>query len=154
MKEGWFINYKSGRQFPIHEHEMWLRAKGNARKLGVSPAVIAEFGKFKPVREREKFLLYVMQNAPVMRVRGHGSHVTFEFFSRSTKAPLESAWLWGQEEAGPFTNMLFVNFATKEKSQMNFGQLDKLMESGEPMRYGAKFRMRKEFDRAIEPDAI
>jgi len=130
MREGLWINYKTGKTFPIHEHEQWLRGKGNAKKLGVPPKVISAFKKFKPGGDRDKFLLFVMKNAPVMRVRGHGQSVSFEYSSRNRHDPMDAIWMWGQRNAGPFTHLYIVNFATRESTQMFWQEFEENMEKG------------------------
>ena len=130
MREGYWVNYQNGRKFPVDEHEVWIRVPGNAKKLGVPPNVIAKFGDFKPVTDRDKFLLFVLKNAPVMRVRGHGVMIAFEYASHDRQAAIEAVWMLAKEDAGPFSEIYIVNFATKESVEMKFQQLDELMDSG------------------------
>lgn len=128
MNEGWWINYQTSKTFRIHEHETWIREGNNAKKLGIPLTIIKSFAKFRPVKDRDKFLLFLLKQCPVMRVRGHGSYVTFEFSTRSRKAAVEEIWLWGQENAGPFTMMNIINFATGEQIQLPFRTVDEQME--------------------------
>ena len=130
MKEGLWINYSTGKQFPVDEHEQWLRSGDNAKKLGVPKNIVASFGEFTPGKDRDKFLLFVMKHAPVMRVRGHGISVSFEYNSRSRRDPLDAIWMWGQRNAGPFTSFFIVNFATREKTQMYWQDFEQNMERG------------------------
>ena len=130
MKEGWWINYRTGKSFEINEHERWLRELGNAGKLGVPSSVVAMFGKFISEKDRDKFLLFVMQNAPVMRVRGHGSYASFEYSSRERQAPMEAVAEWGGRNAGPFTSLNIVNFATKEDVQTTWQDFERTMDEG------------------------
>jgi len=130
MKEGYWVNYKTGKDFPIHEHEDWIREPKNAKKLGVPKKVIDAFAKFKPKKHRDKFLLFIMKNAPVMRIRGHGNFATFEYSSRSRRDPMDAVWMWGQENAGPFTGLRIVNFASGEETSIMYGEFERLMELG------------------------
>lgn len=130
MKEGFWINYKTGREFAVDEHERWLRRKGNAKKLGLPKKVVEAFGEFEPERERNKFLLFVLRHAPVMRVRGHGNRVAFEYASRNLKAPMDAIWLWGLDNAGPFTDLYIVNFASGEKTSILWKDFKDAMEEG------------------------
>jgi len=130
MKEGYWINYRTGKEFAVDEHERWLRRKGNARKLGVPKKVVEAFGEFEPARDRDKFLLFVLRRAPVMRVRGHGGQVSFEYASRSRRAPMDAVWLWGLGNAGPFTALYIVNFATGEKTSILWKDFEDAMEEG------------------------
>jgi hypothetical protein len=130
VKSGFWINYKTGKSFPIDEHETWLRKKGNAKKLGLSKRVIEAINEFKVVKDRDKFLTFVMQHAPVMRVRGHGNYVTFEYSSRSRKDPMDAIWLWGLKNAGPYTGLYIVNFATGEKTSIYWRDFKEAMDTG------------------------
>ena len=38
MKEGFWINYRTGREFPIHEHELCVRVRENAHAIETSPS--------------------------------------------------------------------------------------------------------------------
>ena len=129
MREGYWINYRTGKEFSVDEHEEWLRAPGNAKKLGVPQSVIDMFGKFKPVKDRDKFLLFVVNNAPVMRVRGHGVTIAFEYASRERQSPMEAIWALAKKDAGPFSQLYIVNFATKESTQMMYSDFEKTMDS-------------------------
>ena len=150
MKEGYWINYDRGKRFPVDEHEQWLRRKGNAKKLGLRKRVIESFDEFKPVKDRDKFLTFVMQHAPVMRVRGHGNFITFEYSSRRRQAPMEEIWLWGLKEgAGPFTGLYIVNFATGEKTSIYWREFKEAMESG-----GAEAVMRVASDAGLTEEFV
>jgi len=130
MREGYWINYRTGKVFIVNEHEQWLRKKGNAKKLGLRANVVRAFDEFEPGRDRDKFLLFVMQNAPVMRVRGHGNYVSFEYASRSRRDPIDAIWSWAEDNAGPFTELFIVNFATREKTTMYFKDFEEAMDRG------------------------
>jgi len=145
MREGYWLNFRTGKIFDIDDHERWLRTPGNAKKLGVPDSVISMFKKFRPVEDRDKFLLFVMSRAPIMRIRGHGDYVTFEYNSRLRQEPLEAIWLFGKENAGPFTTFNIVNFATNESVTMRFHELEEQMESGgveSILRVAKRFRLK------------
>lgn len=127
MQEGYWINYKTGKVFSIGEHQQWVSDDRNAAKLGIpkSVAVLA-----KNIKDRDKYLLFLMKNAPVMRVRGHGSFVTFEFDSRDRQDVMDAIWAWGRKNAGPFTTLNITNFATKENTQIRFEDFENTMDSG------------------------
>ena len=121
MREGYWINYAgAGKEVPVDEHEVYLRYPGNARKLGVPPKIIAQFGDFKPVVDRDKFLIFVMHNAPLMRVRGHGGMVTFEYASSSRSGPMDAIMEWCGKNCGPFTQLNIVNLASGENTQLTY----------------------------------
>lgn len=127
MHEGYWINYKTGATFPMPEHETWIRDPKNAKKLGVPPAVFSLASKIK---NRDKYLMVLMEHAPIMRVRGHGADVAFEFHSRDRNAVMDAIWTWCKQNAGPFTWLRIVNFGTKETTQMTFEEFDTQMDSG------------------------
>jgi len=129
MREGMWINYRTGKTFDIDEHERWLRRDDNADKLGVPQKVQDAFGEFEPVKDRDKFLLFVMKHAPVMRVRGHGNYVTFEFSSRQKRQVMDEIWLWGLKNAGALTGLYIVNFATGEKTNVYWNEFKNAMDN-------------------------
>lgn len=114
MKEGYWINYRTGKTVRVPEHETYIRDPKNARALGVPPGIISDFDKFEPVKDRVKFITYLLNRTPLMRVRGHGTAVTFEYAGRGVKDPVESIWLWGKQNAGPFTQLDIHNLKTNE----------------------------------------
>lgn len=63
-----------------------------------------------------------------MRVRGHGQYISFEFSTHSRQSAMDSIWIFGKENAGPFTMMNIVNFATGEKVEMLFQNFEELMD--------------------------
>ena len=129
MREGYWINYRTNKEFPTEEHERWVREEKNAKKLGLSRAVIDKFVSFEPVKDRNELILYIVSNAPVMRVRGHGNYVTFEFSTRSRKrAALDAIWTHLMGKAGPFTGMRIVNFATHDTIEMLYKDFEERME--------------------------
>lgn len=127
MKEGYWVNYRTGKEIPIYEHEDWIRTPGNAKKLGLPAALIKSFDKFRPKRDRDKFLLFIMKNAPVMRVRGHGNFVSFEYGSSNDKRPLDAVWSFLDDYAGPFTGVRIVNFQKGKKVDTNFQEFQNTM---------------------------
>ena len=130
MQEGYWINYENDdKVFEVREHELWLREAGNAKKLGVPPNVIKSFSKFIPVKDRDKFLLYVMNNAPIMRVRGHGSFVSFEYAVRSLK-PIDTIAMWATQNAGEFTTLNIINLATGENTSTSYSSFKETMDKG------------------------
>lgn len=148
MRDGMWINYRTGKSFNIDEHERWLRRKGNADKLGVPKKVQDKFDEFEPVKDRNKFLLFVMNNSSVMRVRGHGNYVSFEFSSRRKRQVMEEIWLWGLKNAGAYTGMYIVNFATGEKTNVYWNEFKDAMDNDnmeKVLRLGTtKFKVKKE----------
>ena len=100
MTEGYWGNYTTGQIFLIDEHEMWIRRGNNASKLGVPIAVQKRFKDFKVKEDRNQFLMFIFANSPVMRFRGHGHYITFEFNSADWTKPLALVLKWGEVSWG------------------------------------------------------
>jgi hypothetical protein len=142
MQEGYWINYVTGKTFVIDEHERWLRDPRNAAKIGLPKMVMEALSKFKPVKDREKMLLFVLQHSPLMRVRGHGNFITFEYSSSSRSDPMDAIWTWGKKNAGEYTGMYIVNFATGEKVNIFWKDFERAADEGG---YDAVMRAAKTF---------
>ena len=129
MTEGYWINYRTGKAVPIHEHETDIRNPAIWKKLGFSVKDMELFKPFKFVKDREKFLLWLIQKYPLMRVRGHGTSVTFDFNNRSRQGPIDAIYDFGENNLGPFSRMSINNYATKENVEMSFSDFESLMNS-------------------------
>jgi len=123
VREGYWCNYRQGAWFPIHEHEHWIRGDGNAKKLGLPDALIRTFGSFCLVKDRDIFLLCLMHQAPIMRVRGHGEHISFEFACEDPDAPLREIMGFLDKNAGPCTGVFIRNFAKDKALSASYEQL-------------------------------
>ena len=123
MKDGWWINYKTGNQFPIHEHELWIRDPVNAKVLGIPPALTRQFSRYLTGRDRNAFLTWLMKKAPIMRVRGHGLSVTFEYHATDNRLPLKSIRLFASEECSPESILHIVNFVGMKMADVRPDQL-------------------------------
>lgn len=129
MTEGYWINYRNGKVIPIHEHETDIRNPATWKKLGFSVNDMEQFKPFKPGKDREKFLLWLLQKYPLMRVRGHGASVTFDFNNRSRQAPIDAIFDFGEDNLGPFSSLSINNYATRENVSMSFSDFESLMNS-------------------------
>ena len=114
MNEGYWGNYETGKIFLIDEHEMWIRRGNNASKLGIPSTVQRKFKEFMVKEDRDRLLSFIFAHAPVMRFRGHGHYVTFEFNCADWTKPLALVRQWGDANAGVLLGLLIVNFATDE----------------------------------------
>jgi hypothetical protein len=130
MREGYWINYETGNVFPIDEHETWVRNKTNAKKLGIPASTFKQFPKFKVVDDREAFLIFLMKEAPVMRVRGHGIDTTFEYYNRQCGDALEAIRQFARENGGPFSSLNIHNLATGEATSMVQHEFMDLIDQG------------------------
>lgn len=110
MQEGYWGNYQTGIWFEIDEHEMWIRRAENAARLGVPDNIYHRFRDFQLQVDRDKLLAFLFQHAPVMRIRGHGTSVSFEFHAQSWQQPLSVIEHWCRRHAGPYTELRLVNF--------------------------------------------
>ena len=111
MRDGFWGNYLTGEFFRIDEHERWLRAPGNAARLGVPEEAVAAFPHFA---DRETLLPFVYRHAPVMRWRCHGTSTTFEFDCTEWERPLALIRKWGRANAGEYLHFHMVNFRNME----------------------------------------
>lgn len=149
MKDGFWINYETEKVFLIDEHEMWLRAGNNASKLGVSKLLQKEFDTFTPKEDREKFLLFIMSRAPIMRVRGHGAYWTFEFSSKLVQKPLDAIYLFCKDRAGDMTQLIINNFAKKDSTNEIWKLFKDKYEAGSEILFEQKMTIMKKFSKFI-----
>lgn len=126
MTEGYWINYNTGKVIEMPDHELWIRDARNAKKIGLAANVHALAANIK---DREKYLLFILQHSPLMRVRGHGTEVGFQFATHSRQDAMDAILLFGKKNLGPGSWMMIDNFATKENTQMNFEQFEQMMDS-------------------------
>ena len=127
MQDGYWINFKTDKSIRMHDHEIFMRNIVNAKKMGVSESVHVMAAKIKT---REAYLTFIMRNAPLIRVRGHGSFVTFEYNTRARRPVMDAIWSWGMSNAGPFTVMNISNLATRENTQMSYRDFEKAINEG------------------------
>lgn len=129
MKEGAWINAKTGQFAWIDEHARFIQREDEAKALGVPARVYDKIREMKwdfNGDGRESILATVM-DAGFIRMRGHGSSWTFEFTMDSEKA------LWACLEflvkfAGPFTSCLFNNLRTGESISETYSEFAANME--------------------------
>lgn len=129
MNEGYWINYANGKVVPIHDHEIDIRNPQTWKKLGFNVKDMDLFKPFKVRNDREKFLLWLLQKYPLMRVRGHGNSVTFDFNSRSRQSPIDAIFEFGEDNLGPFSRISVNNYATKENVDMSYSDFVSLLDT-------------------------
>jgi len=129
MNDGFWINYRNGKVVQIHEHETDIRNPAIWKKLGFSAKDMELFKPFKLVNDRERFLLWLLQKYPLMRVRGHGVSTTFDFSNRSRQAPIDAIFEFGENNLGPFSRLYINNYATRGNIDMSFPEFESLMKS-------------------------
>ena len=146
MKEGAWINARTGKFSWITEHASWIKNRANAESIGVPSTVsdkIATMDADFDGEGRAEILATVMK-AGFIRMRGHGSFWTFEFTMESEPA------LWSCLEfltnfAGPYTSCRFNNLRTGETIDMPFQDFAKEMEASPErvLRVASKLDARK-----------
>jgi hypothetical protein len=129
-KDGFWINYRTDEVFEIHEHEKWIREGNNAKTAGVPSSVIKQFSKFKPVDDRDEFLLFIMSKSDLMRVRGHKTYYTFEFSSHRISDPIMAIWSFGTDHLRPLSGMYIVNFASKQSVELYWKDFKEKIDTG------------------------
>lgn len=129
--EGFWINYDSGKTFPVDEHETWIRKPVNAKKIGLSSGLFKMFDKYKYQKDRDDFLVFIMSKAPIMRVRGHGSYWTFEFYSSKIDDILFEIYKFAKGIAGDYTGMNIVNMKNKDVAQIYFKDFKEKIKDGD-----------------------
>ena len=117
MESGYWGNYKKGVFFEIDEHELWIRRGNNAIQLGIPNKIVGRFCAFEVGKDREQFLPFLFASAPVMRWRGHGQSVTFEFNANTWIKPLSLIKKWCTLNAGAFLHLNMINFKNMEIRQ-------------------------------------
>jgi len=131
MNLGFWINYSTGEVFRIDEHERWIRRWPNAEKIGIKEEIYKEYmEKFEATKDRNKLLVWLMGKVPVIRVRGHGSVVTFEFATERVRPVLDAIYDWGSQYAGSFSNFHIVNLKKNKTVDMLFKDFKKYYEEG------------------------
>ena len=133
MKEGYWINYITGEVQLIDDHWNWLRAGGNALRIGVPREVVAEFNRKDLREDRIRFLLYVIRRAPLIRVRGHGASITFEFYAKEPTEALQAILRFLRETVQPQPEMTLriVDFARRTFVDITYRELRSHVENGD-----------------------
>jgi len=123
MNEGWWLDYKTKRFVSLLclsvDHEMAIRDIENQAWLSISASVVKELSKFRPRVDRDRLILYMIQQCPLMRVRGHGSYASFEYWSPSSDLmPYTAIQRWVIKYAGPTLVLNSTNLATGRNEQV------------------------------------
>ncbi len=121
MREGAWINVKTGQFEWITEHADWMKNHENAKKIGLPDSVfeiIKELPNDYNGPKREKILRTVMA-AGFIRVRGHGQWIAIEF-TAPTQAALRASAEFLRQACGPFTVLRFNNLQAGETIEMTY----------------------------------
>ncbi len=149
-KDGYWLNYRTGRAFLIDDHRKWLYRGNNAKELGISNNAVRLFSKYKPIDDRYAFLLEILMQSPVIRVRGHKTYHTFEFHSKDIAKVFNAIWRFclGEGFAGDFSGMHIVNFHDQIMYNMIFHDFNEMMMKKQMksiLEMGVKFKISKEY---------
>ncbi len=117
MKEGWWLSAKTGRYYEIYEHAHWISEPANSKKVGLSASAINRIVRMNPQVDRVRILKIAM-NEGLVRVRGHGVSVSFEF-TVPTALALKAIVRFGRKVGiGELTHIYFANLRTGQRSNM------------------------------------
>lgn len=121
MKEGAWINAKTGQFAWVDEHSRFIQRKDDALAIGLPERVyeIIRDMKWDFNGEGREQILATAMKFGFIRMRGHGAYWTFEFTIKSEDA------LWACLEflmnfAGPQTQCRFNNLRTGESIELPF----------------------------------
>jgi hypothetical protein len=113
MREGAWINAHTGAWCWITEHASWIQHQENTRSLGITDEAHARLAAIPwdfngPGREA---ILRVAMDAGLIRMRGHGAEVTFEF-TLPMEVAIRAVTPFMQAQFGPMTGCRFNNLRT------------------------------------------
>jgi len=118
MREGYWLNYKTGKTIEIDEHERWIRDTDNAKKIGVPGSIIKQFDKFVPGQDRCRFLFWLMTQVPLIRIRGQGGlYDTYEFAAKSNRMPYQAICRFARR-LSPVKLLNIVNLKTGKSERV------------------------------------
>jgi hypothetical protein len=128
MREGAWINIKTGKFEWITEHCDWIKVHGNAQKIGLPEEVFEQIKDMPndhsgPKRER---ILRTVMGAGFIRVRGHGSWIAIEFTALTEEASRACQDFLGQV-CGPYSVLRFDNVGTNESLELTYQEFENRM---------------------------
>jgi len=121
MKQGAWINSRTGAWSWITEHAAWITAPTNARSLGVPEPVIAELAVMPRDFNgpKRKAILLKAMGQGFIRLRGHGVDWTFEHTLPQEAAIRTCLALFGPS-MGPLTLCRFSRLETGETAEFPY----------------------------------
>jgi hypothetical protein len=131
MREGAWINVKTGQFEWITEHCDWIKVHRNAQKIGLSEEVYEQVKDMQndysgPKRER---LLRTVMDAGFIRARGHGPWTAIEFTARTDDA-MRASQDFLREVCGPYSALRFNNIGTGESLELTYREFEDRMSGG------------------------
>ncbi len=128
MKEGFWIHAKTGQSWKIHEHALFAQSVEGAKSMGlpesVRQAIAAIPHDFNG--PKRKYIVTTVCQAGYIRLRGHGTHWTFEFWNQF-EASLFSVLLFTKDWAGPFTGLNIHDLKNNLRWSGSFQEFSQIM---------------------------
>lgn len=118
--EGYWLNAKNGKYKGVHEHANFLQDPNNVKKIGLSSRFVKETKGLDWIKDRPEILIAAM-NEGLVRIRGHGNLISFEFTYDTRKVLhavedfLDKVFL-----AGPMSTLRFNNIRTHESIDISY----------------------------------
>ena len=128
MKEGYWIQPATGKTWEVAEHCSFAKSEAGANAMGLPDKVRQEIASktcdFNGP-DREAVVIAVMK-AGYMRMRGHGSQYSFEFWG-NTVDNLWAVLAFCERNAGPFTWLVVNNLKTNEQFASQYKDFEERM---------------------------
>lgn len=129
LREGAWINARTGQWSFIDEHADWAKRPGNLASIGLPDAVreaISDIPNDYDGENRKKILLAVMASGGI-RLRGHGDWVAIEFTIDTASALLACRDVL-RNIAGEFTLCRFNNLSKGESLEVLYRDYEQHIE--------------------------
>ena len=132
MNEGFWIQKATGKYWKVPEHCVFAKSPAGADAMGLPEAVRQKIEAYTcdfSGPGREQILIEIMK-AGYIRMRGHGSQYSFEFYGDT----LNTLWVIDQfcaDMAGPFTWLTINNLKSNEQFSSNFQEFHERMQRDE-----------------------
>lgn len=131
MKEGAWINARTGEYWWVSEHSQFVQSPANQQTMGLSEATRQKLVGIGPVNvgageKRNEVLIAVMQ-AGFIRFRGHGASLTCEFWGDKNRN-LWACYSFLEKVAGPMSYCVLNNLKTKEQISLPFQEFTERMQ--------------------------
>jgi hypothetical protein len=132
MKEGFWLNAIDGTYYEVEDHALWVSNSVNADIMGLSVEAIKGIKKLDAYSDSGRVaIIKIVMEAGWIRVRGHGTEVTFEFTSPAFQS-LWAIYSFGNNILGDYSNLFISNLRTKESYETTFKEYKRILtEDGE-----------------------
>jgi hypothetical protein len=130
--KGLWVNYSTEEIWEIDEHQTFLYTGNNHEKMGVPDWLWDKIKDKQDPSKRLAAIIQVMAGSPLMRVREHGNSCTFEFSNPDSEQPLRMiAKVAKYLGFGPFSELIIINFFTREEVFIKYADFEKKYDSVE-----------------------